>query len=118
MTDFDIPRRDEIEDNSDAAELREWHEECIDMADVILSQIESRRAAGTADPDWLIRVSDKLTFAKMATRRIERRLVELGREPPITRDTAENRRIGRLVRDNKELRKALAAAGVSDPTVK
>lgn len=93
---------------SDAAALAIVHTQAYDLSDEVLSRIEAFRAAGTASEDWLLRSGKAVSIGKITMRRVERRFIELGLEPPVTRDGYERDTIRRLKGQLRQLQAEIA----------
>lgn len=97
--DDDIASYEEIMAEDDLALLLEWHECAMDVLDNIKARISAAAmagASGSQHEDWVRRASSKAGFAGSAVRRIERRIVSLGGDLPLTVERSERERIGRL----------------------
>lgn len=91
-----LPPRHEIALSEDAAALRQWHGQAYDLEDQVQAQIKSNQVAEIVNPEWLKRAAGALAVAQMAMKRIERRLIELGEDPPLTRNGYERNEIRKL----------------------
>jgi hypothetical protein len=99
---------DDIKRIDDPALLNQIHSDLLDIYDDVRSAVDNCRFAGTADEAWLRRAAGKMTWCQVAMKRIERRLLALGHEHPITRDGKEREIIRVLRNENKQLRYELA----------
>lgn len=113
-TNADLPLRADIGEESDPATLAEWHEDAIDMVDALKSQLSAHKEAGASDPyeGWRNRVQTKLGYAATTVRRIERRMVTLGYELPLTVAREERERIVSLLYAVRRLRGLCDDAGI------
>lgn len=91
-----LPDRGEIQQETDAEVLSDWHENAIDLLDNIKSQIAAYNLFEEHNEDsdsWAIRTQAKAGYVGTALRRIERRMVEIGLELPLTVGRKERDRI-------------------------
>ena len=112
-----LPERDEIADETDMEVLLEWHAESVDLLDSLKSQLTAAKLVGNINPDyeaWAFRAGAKAGYAGTTLRRIERRIVTLGGELPLTVDREERDTIGRLKRRVSILEYLLRKNGI-DP---
>lgn len=116
----DLPSREEIEAERDPRVLYAWHDNAVDLFDNIKSQLEAWKLAGKVDasPDWSARAQIKAGFAGSTIRRIERQMVRLNVELPLTVDFDDRQRIVRLLRTIKRLRQVCAEAGLDVSDIK
>lgn len=80
----------------DARTLRMWHHSAYSVYDDVVSQLKGQTMADTASPEWRRRAGGKIAICNMIMRWIERRLVELGHERPLTRKRQTKELIDRL----------------------
>ena len=93
----DTPSRDEIEKETDTALLLEWHNDMVDLTDALKCQLEVNRDHPDIMPEnWWRKVIGKVAYCSTAVRRIERRLLALGADLPLTVDRQERETIRRL----------------------
>lgn len=121
MTNNDpLPTREEIEDERDIGLLYEWHEDVLDVLDHIKAQIAAWKLTGEVDPspDWALRVQSKAGFAGATLKRIERRLITLGAELPLTVEREEREMILKLRHAVKLLRHKCEEAGIDVSHIK
>jgi hypothetical protein len=105
--DIDLAERSEIASCSDALLLAVWHADAYDLHDDIVARIEMHRLAGSEKRDWLHRAATKGAHAKVAMKRIERRMLELGLEPPLTRNGHERNIIRQLKDEIRALKQEI-----------
>ena len=120
MSNDPLPTREEIEDKRDIGLLYEWHEDVLDVLDHIKAQIAAWKLTGEVDPspDWALRVQSKAVLAGATIRRIERRLIALGADLPLTVEREEREMILKLRSTVRQLRQACAEAGVNVSHIK
>jgi hypothetical protein len=76
--------------------LCDWHEDALDLFDKIKAQISVHNLIEDHDEEsyeWADRAKLKAAYAGTALRRIERRMIELGLDLPLTVDRHERNRI-------------------------
>lgn len=113
-TEFELPTRDEIEEEKDHEELMFWHEETLDLLDDLKSQLHAYRLAGAEpSPGWSVRVQRKASTVGLTLRRIERRMISLNANLPLTVDREEREQIRRLSILVSKLRQECKQAGVN-----
>jgi hypothetical protein len=81
-----LPKREEIQTQTDLVTLNEWHEEAIDLLDTLKAQLAAYNLLDQHDDEdyeWAIRVKGKAGYAGTALRRIERRMVQLDAPLPL-----------------------------------
>jgi hypothetical protein len=91
-----LPERYEIEDETDHDTLRQWHTDAVDLFERIKAQIAAHNLFDDHDDDeieWAHRAKHKAGYAGTALRRIERRMVAVGLELPLTVQRKERQRI-------------------------
>jgi hypothetical protein len=94
-----LPEREAIHQETDIEVLRDWHENALDLFDSLKSQIAAFNMFeyhDDEDYDWATRAQSKVGYAGTTLRRIERRIVEIGLDLPITVDRKERQRIRSL----------------------
>jgi hypothetical protein len=94
-----LPKREEIQTQTDLVTLNEWHEEAIDLLDTLKAQLAAYNLLDQHDDEdyeWAIRVKGKAGYAGTALRRIERRMVQLDAPLPLTVDRKERELINHL----------------------
>lgn len=87
--------RQQIDDCDSVETLLEWLDGLTVLKGNVEADFGARTFTGTATPEWIHRVSQKLAFLSMGQNRCERRLRILGHEPrPLGRKIDElNRKI-------------------------
>lgn len=88
MTPFDITR-DDIEACTSERLLRLWHGRFYDEKDRIVSERDAAVEVNYAHREWLLMMRNKIAQCVMAMKRIERRNLELGFPPIVTRRTGQ-----------------------------
>jgi hypothetical protein len=96
---------DNINVQTDMAELCSWFSIAAEAIEEIKDKIEAHRLAGFDNEDWLHRASMKIVYMKKGRRRLEQRILALGGVPPYPLGDPRRREILRLT---EELRKAKA----------
>jgi len=94
-----MPDREEIQQETSAKVLLDWHENAVDLYDNLKAQVAAHNLFddhSSDDVDWAIRAKSKAGFVGASLRRIERRMVEIGLELPLTMDRKERQRIRHL----------------------
>jgi len=94
-----MPDREEIQQETSAKVLLDWHENAVDLYDNLKAQVAAHNLFddhSSDDVDWAIRAKSKAGFVGVSLRRIERRMVEIGLELPLTMDRKERQRIRHL----------------------
>ena len=91
-----LPERGEIQQETNPEVLTEWHENILDLLDNIKSQVAAYNLFDFHDEDedsWAIRTRANAGYVGTALRQIERRMVEVGLELPLTVGRKERDRI-------------------------
>ena len=91
-----LPDRFDIRRETSIKTLCDWHEDALDLFDKIKSQIVVHNLIEDHDDedyDWASRAKLKAAYAGTALRRIERRMIEMGLDLPLTVDRHERHRI-------------------------
>jgi len=117
MEHIELPEHTEIADTSDFATLMHWHEEAAELFDNIKAQLHAYTLTGNItddDEDWAIRARSKVGYAGATLRRIERRIVALGGDLPLTVDREERELIGKLKHRVRLLEYLLRSNGISE----
>jgi hypothetical protein len=89
---FDLPERHAIQQETSEATLLQWHDEIVDLFDVMKSQIAAHNMIedhSDEDYDWADRAKVRVAYVGTALRRVERRMVALGYTLPVTVARAE-----------------------------
>lgn len=111
----ELPTRDEIRAETDLRTLEEWHEEALDLLDSLKAQLHSAKIVGVLNADyedWIHRTGAKAGYAGSTLRRIERRIVTLGGELPLTVEREERELITKLKRRVSSLEHFLRKQGL------
>jgi hypothetical protein len=91
-----MPERSEIEQETSTKVLVDWHDNAIDLLDSLKAQIAAHILFGVYDDDdeaWAFRAKTKAGYVGTALRRIERRMVQIGLELPLTVGRKERERM-------------------------
>jgi hypothetical protein len=91
-----MPERSEIEQETSTKVLVDWHDNAIDLLDSLKAQIAAHILFGVYDDDdeaWAFRAKTKAGYVGTALRRIERRMVQVGLELPLTVGRKERERM-------------------------
>lgn len=104
-----------IAETSDVALLTEWFSEAQDQAADLRDEVDSFKAVGTAEWDWLRRVGGRLSHLTKVKRWSADRLLTLGITPPWPPSDPRLQHIRRLEARGKTLVAALRSAGVVVP---
>lgn len=120
MTYDELPEREEIERERDLEELYAWHEDALDTLDNIKAQLAAWKMTGCIEPStgWVMRVQTKAGHVGATLKRIERRIIRVGGELPLTVDREEREKIMRLQRVVKLLRHKCEEAGIDVSYIK
>ncbi len=91
MANNEIPKKEDILAGDGADQEDDWHSDAQDIIDGIKAQVEMNDLLDVGeDDDWAIRARDKATYARVALKRVERRLIELGDDlPPYAQQSTE-----------------------------
>lgn len=92
-----MPEREKIQQETDAKVLMEWHDNAIDLLDSLKSQVAAHNLfedyEDEDDDAWAFRAKTKAGYVGTALRRIERRMVEVGLDLPLTVGRKERQRM-------------------------
>jgi hypothetical protein len=91
-----LPERGAIHQETSVKVLCDWHEDALDLLDSLKSQIAAYNMFDDHDDDdydWAARAQSKVGYAGTTLRRVERRMIELGLDLPLTVDKKERQRI-------------------------
>lgn len=84
-----VASREAIFDCDHPDTLYAWHTDAQDILDSIKAQVEMNDLLEIDEGDsWAIRARDKATYARIAMKRIERRLLDMGHDLPPSSDSA------------------------------
>ncbi len=114
---IDEPTRDEIDNETDEETLAEWYRDHTELQECIFEFVRTRREgmADLCDPNWLRKSSDKVAHLRIATRRIERRMIALGYRPPYHPTDPRVKEISRLGDQNRRLKALLRSNNIEIP---
>jgi hypothetical protein len=91
-----LPEREDIHQENSIKTLCEWHENALDLLDSLKAQIAAYNLFEDHDDEdygWAARAQSKVGYAGTTLRRVERRMIELGLDLPLTVDKKERQRI-------------------------
>ena len=92
-----MPEREKIEQETNTKTLMDWHDNAIDLLDSLKAQVAAHNLfEGYDDEDddgWAFRAKTKAGYVGTALRRIERRMVEVGLDLPLTVGRKERERM-------------------------
>lgn len=114
-----LPERADIERERDPKVLKGWHTDALDLFEKIKAQIDAHNLFGDHDDDeyaWASRARMKAGYAGTALRRIERRMLDLDLELPLTVDRRERHRIRYLENLAVKLQRICDEAGIKHNT--
>jgi hypothetical protein len=89
--------------------LRSWHNRYYEEKDRLASEREGAQIVGYAHGVWLKMMGKRIGNCIQQLKRIERRILELGFAPILTRKTGHQRIIKDLMAENDRLKAELAA---------
>jgi len=119
MNEFELPTRDEIEEETNLEELMFWHEDTLDLLDHLKSQLHVYKLTGIElSPGWTNKIQIKAANVAVTLKRIERRMIRLNAELPLTVDREEREKIRRLNFIISKLRHECKQAGVNVDHIK
>ena len=116
----DTPERSEIAEETDTEQLLDWHEDALDLLDTLKAQLSAWKVAGCVDPapGWSMRAQSKAGYAATTLKRIERRMIALGMDLPLTVEREEREQIRHLTMTVKKLRYECISAGIDISHIK
>ena len=110
-----LPSREQIRWEMSPAKLSEWHEETLDLFDILKSQLDAYNLIKEYEDEeyaWAMRARTKAGYAGVTLRRVERRMIELNMPLPLTVDREERDRIRHLQGVVRFLRKLCDTRGI------
>jgi hypothetical protein len=90
-----LPEREEIHEETNTETLLYWHEDATDMFEMLKERLAAYNMATDRTDDernWAIRAKGKIAYAGTVVRRIERRMLELSMDLPMTVSRKERQR--------------------------
>ena len=84
--------------------LHDWHDMAYAEYDQQLAELDALRDSGTLTNSYLRRTQHRLTIMSCIKRRVERRVIELGQPPILTRHGVERDMIKHLRAEQCELK--------------
>jgi hypothetical protein len=110
-----LPSREEIHRETSTATLFEWHEDTLDLFDILKAQLAAYNMITDHEDEeyaWAMRAKTKAGYAGVTIRRIERRMIQLNIPLPLTVDREERDRIRHLQGVVRFLRKLCDSRGI------